>query len=232
VFRAAVLMSAPFAGPPGFAAGRGFDLDAALAALAPPRRHYTRYYSMPEASDDLLKSPQGLPAFLRGYIHAKSGDFAGNDPHPLGAATPDAYAQLPHYYVMRRDRGMAQTIADMVPALPPAPAWLPDDDLAIYAQEYARTGFQGGLNWYRASGDPGLRLFAARQIDVPTAFIGGARDWGVFQAPGSFEAMATRGCSHFLGATLIPGAGHWVQQEAPEATVAAILAFLGKPKRA
>jgi pimeloyl-ACP methyl ester carboxylesterase len=233
VFAAVVLMSAPFAGPPGFsgaatrpASAGGFD--AALAGLEPPRRHYTHWFGLPHANADMLGAPQGLTAFLRGYMHVKSGDFAGNRPFPLGAATPEAFARLPHYYVMDRTQGMAETVAETMPTVAEIAAcrWLPERDLVVYAAEFGRTGFQGGLNWYRMAADPGLRLFAGRTIDVPAAFIAGDRDWGVRQSPGAFEAMSARACTRFRGSELIPGAGHWVQQEAPEATAAAILRFL------
>jgi pimeloyl-ACP methyl ester carboxylesterase len=232
VFQKVVLMSAPFAGPPPLAIrapSAAASLDASLAALDPPRRHYTHFFATPGANADLLHAPQGLPAFLRGYFHVKGGDFADNAPVALGASSPEAFARLPAYYVMPRDKGMAQTVAMLAPAMVEAGAcrWLPEEDLAVYAAEFARTGFQGGLNWYRAAADPALRLFAGRAIDVPAAFIAGARDWGVFQSPGAFEAMAARGCARLTACELIPGAGHWVQQEAAEATAARILRFLG-----
>jgi pimeloyl-ACP methyl ester carboxylesterase len=233
VFPAVVLMSAPFAGPPGFAAhgaraASAGGFDAALAALDPPRRHYTHWFGLPHANADMMGAPQGLHAFLRGYLHVKSGDFAGNRPYALGAPTPEAFARLPHYYVMRREQGMAEAVAETTPSATEIAncRWLPETDLAVYAAEFARTGFQGGLNWYRMAADPGLRLFAGRTIDVPAAFVAGDRDWGVRQSPGAFEAMATRACTRFLGSELIPGAGHWVQQEAPEATATAILRFI------
>jgi pimeloyl-ACP methyl ester carboxylesterase len=230
VFPAVVLMSAPFAGPPALAprAGTAFDLDRALAALDPPRRHYTHFFATRGANADMRDAPQGLAAFLRAYFHVKSGDFAGNAPFPLGAPTPEAFSKLPAYYVMPRDKGMAETVAAAAPSRAAVDAcrWLADEDLAVYVSEFARTGFQGGLNWYRAVADPALRLFAGRTIDVPAAFIAGARDWGVYQSPGAFETMAERACSRFMACELIPGAGHWVQQEAPEATSSTILNFL------
>ena len=73
-----------------------------------------------------------------------------------------------------------------------------------------------------------LRLFAGRQIEVPATFIAGAADWGVFQSPGAFEAMQVRACAQFRGATLISDAGHWVQQEQPDATADALMAFLAR----
>jgi pimeloyl-ACP methyl ester carboxylesterase len=69
-------------------------------------------------------------------------------------------------------------------------------------------------------------LFSGRTIDVPATFIAGARDWGVHQTPGALEAMATQVCTQFRASELVPDAGHWVQQEAPDAVAEKILAFL------
>jgi len=227
LFGAVVLSSAPFAGPPSPSAKHhsGDELDAALAGLDPPRLHYQRYYGSAEADGDMLGAAQGLTAFLRGYFHLKSGDVAGPGPEPLTDATPQAYARLPTYYVMERGRDMAQTVADAAPDLTPVP-WLTEEDLAVYVAEYGRTGFQGGLNWYRAAADPQLRIFHGKTVDIPATFIAGARDFGVRQTPGAFEAMAASACTRLIETPLIPGAGHWVHQEAPDAVSAAILAFL------
>jgi pimeloyl-ACP methyl ester carboxylesterase len=141
-------------------------------------------------------------------------------------------AKLPDYYVMPLNQGMAEAVAPHgpSPAQIAACRWLTDPELAVYSGEFSRTGFQGGLQWYRC-GTGGisardLRLFADRKIDVPAMFIAGASDWGVYQAPGALEAMATRACSQFSGSHLIDGAGHWVQQEQPDAVVALLLRFL------
>lgn len=233
LFRRAVLMSAPFPGPPSIAPGRAGsadDLDRALAALDPPRRHYTHYFAGPEADRDMMGAPQGLGPFLRAYNHMKSGDWAANAPRPLppGAA---GLAALPDYYVMARGRTMPETVAAHDPGAP-AP-WLTEEDLAVYEAEYARTGFQGGLNWYRCVQSPAqmadLRVFSGRRIEVPSVFVAGDRDWGVHQSPGAFEAMQTRACARMAPPRLVAGAGHWVQQEAPEAVVEAILDLLRVP---
>ena len=239
VFRAVVMMSAPFAGaprlpfdtanrPPAPVAAQP-DMDAGLAALAPPRKHYQTYYTTRDANGNMWKAPQGLQAFLRSYYHAKSADWPGNHPAPLAGNTPAEFAKLPRYYVMDLAKGMAEQVAADMPTAAQIAAcqWLPDRELAVYVAEYGRTGFQGGLNSYRvgrvARLSAELSLFAGRTIDVPAAFISGKADWGVFQRAGSYEAMQRTACTRFVETRLVDGAGHWVQQEQPAAVVEGVL---------
>lgn len=248
VFRAVTLMSAPFSGPPSIPfntlneageTARGPDrIHADLAALARPRKHYQWFYSTREANADMQHAPQGMHAFLRAYYHHKSADWAGNKPYPLAGWTADEIAKLPTYYVMDRDKGMAATVAEEMPS-PEAIAacrWLPDEQLGVYSAEYARVGFQGGLQWYRCGTSgrflPELEVFSGRSIDVPSCFISGKSDWGIYQRPGAFEAMQRAACTHMLGCHLIEGAGHWVQQEQPEKVSELLIAFLRSASQA
>jgi pimeloyl-ACP methyl ester carboxylesterase len=242
VFRTVTLMSAPFSGPPQLPFDTAHkppppkpaDLDAALAALDPPRRHYQRYYSTREANANMWRAPQGVHDFLRAYYHHKSADWTANKPHPLKAQTASELAQLPTYYIMRADKGMAETVAQEMPtpAQIAANEWLPDNELAVYASEYQRNGFQGGLQWYRNRFEPRaqaqLQLYAGRTIDVPACFISGASDWGIHQVAGALEAMQTKACTDMRGCHLVEGAGHWVQQEQPQDVVRLLLEFLKK----
>jgi pimeloyl-ACP methyl ester carboxylesterase len=232
VFRSVVMVSAPFAGPPalpfdtagssGRVAAPSRDIHADLAALDPPRKHYHWYYSTREADGDMRRGPQGVHAFLRAYYHHKSADWKRNKPFRLESWTAGELAKLPTYYVMERDKGMAETVAPEMPSAAAIAAcqWLPEDELRVYSTEFGRTGFQGGLNWYRCrtSGryNAELEIFSGRTIDVPSCFIAGASDWGVYQKPGDFEAMQSSACTRMLGCHLVEGAGHWVQQERPE----------------
>jgi pimeloyl-ACP methyl ester carboxylesterase len=139
---------------------------------------------------------------------------------------------MPTYYIMENDKTMAETVAPYMPSAEQIAAcrWLPEDELRVYSDEYRRTGFQGGLQWYRcATGAQfanDLRTFAGRTIDVPSMFIAGSSDWGVYQKPGEFERMQNQVCTRMLGCHLIDGAGHWVQQEQPEQVCELLLAFL------
>ncbi|MGA7983783.1 MAG: alpha/beta hydrolase [Burkholderiales bacterium] len=221
VFRSVVLMSAPFGGP----ATR--DIGAELAALPRPRKHYQWYYSMCEANGDMWRCAQGVPAFLRAYFHMKSADWPGNKPFRLASWSAAELAKMPAYYIMDLDRTMAETVAPEMPST--AAAWLTEDELAVYSAEYARTGFQGGLQWYRCRTEgrnSDLAPFAARTIDVPSMFIAGASDWGIYQVPGALEAMQQNACTRMRGCHLLEGAGHWAQQERPEEVVRLLLEFL------
>lgn len=229
MFRSVVLMSAPFAGPPpATLPPAASDVHADLAALAAPRKHYQWYYSTREADADMRDCSQGINDFLRAYYHHKSADWAGNRPHALGEWSAAELAKLPTYYVMELGKTMAETVAPEMPE--GACAWLSDDELEVYASAFARTGFQGGLNWYRCvtggAFTAEMRRFADHTIDVPSCFIAGKSDWGVYQKPGDFERMRSHACSNMLGCHLVDGAGHWVQQEQPEAVSGLLVDFL------
>jgi len=246
VFRSVVLMSAPFAGPPPLpfntanevpqtAAAAGpsaASIHDELAALKRPRKHYQWYYSTREADDNMRNCPQGVHAFLRAYYHHKSADWKQNKPFPLKSWTAGELAKLPTYYVMELDKGMAETVAPEMPSASEIAAckWLLDDELSVYSAEFGRTGFQGGLQWYRCATSgkytAELQTFSGRTIDVPSCFIAGKSDWGTYQRPGDFERMQNSACTQMLGCHLVDGAGHWVQQEQPEEVSRLLIGFL------
>jgi len=244
VFRSVALMSAPFAGPPSVpfdtansaassSSGKpGSDIHADLAALPRPRKHYHWYYSTREADSNMRNCPQGVHAFLRAYYHYKSADWKENRPFRLASWSAGELAKMPTYYIMDLDKGMAESVAPEMPSASAIAAceWLPEDELHVYSSEYGRLGFQGGLQWYRCRTtgkfNAELEVFSGRTIDVPSCFIGGNSDWGVFQRPGDLEDMQTKACTRMLGTHLVEGAGHWVQQEQPEKVSALLLEFL------
>jgi pimeloyl-ACP methyl ester carboxylesterase len=242
-------MSAPFAGAPALplaaadgtpsapAAGAlGAVPNDALAALARPRKHYQWYYTTREADANMRACPQGVHAFLRAYYHMKSADWTQNRPSPLRSWAAEEFARMPTYYVMDLAQGMAETVAVEMPS-PEAIAacrWLPEEALRVYSDAFARTGFQGGLNWYRCAIDPHyvaeLQIYAGRAIDVPSVFIAGTADWGPLQKPGHLQAMRDEGCTRMLDCHFVEGAGHWVQQEQPQATARLLLDFLARAR--
>ncbi|WP_072391663.1 alpha/beta hydrolase [Hyphomicrobium sp. CS1BSMeth3] len=234
-FRTMILMSAPFAGPPTIASGpgsKGPSIHETLAALSRPRKHYQAYYCTREANPNMHGGAQGVHAFLRAYFHHKSADWKTNKPCRLAGWTADELAKMPTYYIMDLTDGMAETVAKEMPseAEIAACAWMPEAEMRVFSNEYGRTTFQGGLNWYRARIEPRLlpelELLSGRTIDTPSCFIAGRSDWGIYQVPGAIERMQNEACTRMSAVHLIEGAGHWVQQERPTETARHILAFL------
>ena len=109
------------------------------------------------------------------------------------------------------------------------PAWLTEADLDFYAGEFARTGFRGGLNWYRNI-DRNWELlapFAGAKISVPALYIAGDRDLVVAfrnmdKTIGNLAEQAPR----LRGTIMLPGCGHWTQQERAAEVNTAIIDFL------
>jgi len=243
VFRSVVLMCAPFAGPPSLpfntandeaqeAASCDTSIHERMAAVPRPRKHYQWYYSTRDANENMWHCPQGVHDFLRAYYHFKSADWKQNKPFRLQSWSATELAKLPTYYIMDLDKGMAETVTPEMPSGSEIAncRWLPDEELRVYSTEYTRTGFQGGLQAYRVATDSkyssDLRSFSGHTIDVPSCFISGASDWGIYQIPGALEKMRESACTNMLGVHLVNGAGHWVQQEQPEKVSSLLIAFL------
>jgi pimeloyl-ACP methyl ester carboxylesterase len=103
--------------------------------------------------------------------------------------------------------------------------WLSQEELEVYVESFSRTGFTGGLNWYRNI-DRNWELtepFAERRVEQPSMFLTGELD----RVRSFMPAEAMNGWVTDLRLNIVvPNAGHWVQQQAPETVNAALLAFL------
>ena len=124
----------------------------------------------------------------------------------------------------RRDAKMLDGLVDP----DPFPAWASDEDLQVYADAMHEGGWTGPLNRYRAQPIDAEELGSLPDPNVkqPATFIGGALDMVRYFVEGvdtyDFAAMA---CDDYRGTTLVEGAGHWVQQEAPDAVNTALSRF-------
>ncbi|SFS74742.1 alpha/beta fold hydrolase [Saccharopolyspora flava] len=114
---------------------------------------------------------------------------------------------------------------DRFPEMTELPAWLSQDELDFYIGEFTRTGFTGGLNWYRNFDRNWERTpqLAGAKVEVPSFFIAGTADPVIVMTPPSVQDSWR---SDNRGDVFVEGAGHWVQQEAPEEVNAALLGFL------
>jgi epoxide hydrolase A/B len=133
-------------------------------------------------------------------------------------ADPGAFLRL----FLRR---ASADVFDGTAEVPPLPEWISEEEFAVYETEFCRTGFTGGLNWYRNL-DRNWELTAesaGRTIDVPTMFLAGERDPILsFISVGPMRAQV----SDLREFTLVPGAGHWIQQDRPAESNETLLRFL------
>jgi pimeloyl-ACP methyl ester carboxylesterase len=113
---------------------------------------------------------------------------------------------------------------ERLPAADGPPAWLSQSELDHYIAEFTRTGFTGGINWYRNL-DRNWALterVAEVTIAMPSLFIGGQLDPVLMMTPPDSTV-------HLLpdhrGTVIVDGAGHWVQQEKPDEVNAALIGF-------
>jgi pimeloyl-ACP methyl ester carboxylesterase len=112
---------------------------------------------------------------------------------------------------------------------PPLPAWLTPADVDFYAGEFTRIGFRGGLNWYRNI-DRNWELlapFAGACVTVPALYIAGERDL-VLAFPGMDQLIPNLASfvPQLRRTILLPGCGHWTQQERAPEVSAAMIDFL------
>ncbi|CAB5511521.1 alpha/beta fold hydrolase [Achromobacter anxifer] len=174
---------------------------------------YTHYFNEPGVAESEFE--RDISATLRAIYFAASGDAGPRD----DPRTPNPF-------------GMVATGLGLLHSLPvpqTLPAWLTPSDLAAFVQSYTTSGFRGGLNYYRNL-DRNWALQGAlegKRVEVPALYLVGERDTGL-AIPGMaqiIEAMPAL-VPQLRAAEVIPGAGHWLQQEAPEAVNKALVDFL------
>jgi pimeloyl-ACP methyl ester carboxylesterase len=166
---------------------------------------YILYFQEPGVADaDLAADPaETMTRMLAGLTLSGGGEV-----DVAGLANPDG-------------RGFV----DRLPRSEGLPRWLSRAELDHYTAEFTRTGFTGGINWYRnfdRNWETTPELDGAH-VTVPSAFITGAADPVNLMSPAGI--MDGHALDH-RGNTFVEGAGHWVQQEAPDAVNAALLSFL------
>ena len=149
VFKSVILMSSPFRGAPESLPFNTVNVPAPatpavrihedLARLTPPRKYYMKYYTQPEANDNIWHPKQGLHAFLRAYYHMKSADWVANKPFPLTALIASEWEKLPRYYVMDLDKDMAESVAPEMPSAQEIAAchWLTEAELSVYRRVWS-----------------------------------------------------------------------------------------------
>jgi len=201
-FRAVVALSVPYT-PRG-----GLRPTEALARAAGDRFMYMLYFQAAGVAEAELE--RDVRGSVRRVLYSISGDAPavpgwGVVPKPKGAAFLDGLIDPERL-----------------------PAWLAEADVDFYAGEFERTGFRGGLNWYRNL-DRTWELMAAyrgARVTRPALFVAGDRDPVIVRMPGALAAMRET-VPLLRKVVLLPGCGHWTQQERPAEVNGELLPFLG-----
>ncbi|MVU81172.1 alpha/beta fold hydrolase [Nocardia sp. ET3-3] len=177
-----------------------------LRAWARDRLNWMLYFQEPVADSDLSAD---VARTLRLMLYGLSGDAGELGVRLLTTLPADA------------------VLLDEIPEPPGPLPWLSDADLSYYVSEYQRTGFRGGLNRYRNADRDWHRLptLGTGVLPQPTLFAGGAYDTAV--RFNDLSAMRTL-VPNLHEPMVIPGCGHWIQQERPDEINEAVLAFLDK----
>jgi pimeloyl-ACP methyl ester carboxylesterase len=200
LFPAVCAMSVPYA-PPGYV-----DVLSALEKLG-INDFYLQYFQKPGVPEAELQ--QDIRGALRRVYYTAGGEFTEKG---------KGFARL--------GEGTLLTNTVDPPSLPP---WLSEADLDYYAKEFSRTGFRGGLNWYRnlrrnwELGGP----WRGQPIRQPSLFIAGSRD-GVLRFPAAQAQLDAfpKTLPGLRGSHILEGAGHWVQQERPREVNRMLIEFL------
>jgi pimeloyl-ACP methyl ester carboxylesterase len=202
--RAVVGMSVPHLGHP------ARPMIETFRALFRGRFFYQIYFQEPGVAERELE--EDIPATLRKTYYGASGNVTGSEEAFLSGKGPEA------------------KFLDGMVDPDPLPSWLTERDIEYYASQFRVSGFRGPLNRYRNSERDFRELpELAAKISQPALFIAGEKDPVLRFVPGRNLMEIVDGYYDDLrGKFLIPGVGHWVQQEAPEAVNKHLLKFLAE----
>jgi pimeloyl-ACP methyl ester carboxylesterase len=206
-FRAVIGLSVPYR-------PRGSTRPTSAMPQTDAALYYQLYFQTPGVAEAELE--RDVRASIRRLVYSLSGDAPG------GASTmadPATVGMIP-----RAGGVLSRTVNPEV--LPP---WFTEADLDLYTREFTRTGFRGGLNYYR-NFDRNWELlapFAGARVGVPALYMVGDRDLVAhFRGMDQLVPNLRRFVPELRNTVILPGCGHWTQQERPQEVNAAILAFL------
>jgi pimeloyl-ACP methyl ester carboxylesterase len=195
---------------------------------------------MPVRPTDMMKAMAGDRFFYMLYFQEPGpaeAELEADVRTTLRRILFSASGSVPADHAFRTDLPRSAGFLDAMIEPEKLPEWLPEADLDVYVEAFRRTGFRGGLNWYRNL-DRNWELMApwvGAKVSVPALFVGGARDLVVTGPPGGPGNPMMTAMPSFVpdlrGTVLVEGAGHWNQQEKPEETNRALLEFLASLDR-
>jgi pimeloyl-ACP methyl ester carboxylesterase len=210
MFRGVAALSVPWIPPIG-ALPEGITMNGLMAQAAGDDRDYYRlYFQEPGKAEADLEAD--VERTIRGVLYTISGDAISD-----GALEQGWDGFFP--------AGESVTDQLVVPAT--LPGWLTEEDVAFYVSEISRTGFRGGLNWYRnINALPAcLAPWVGSTIRQPSFYMGGSTDLIAGNTPAAIE-LTRSSLADLRHLEILEGAGHWLQQERPDEVNSALVAFL------
>ena len=204
-FRAVIGLSVPFR-------PRGPTRPTSVMPQTGDALFYQLYFQTPGVAEAELERDPRIT--LRSTLYSGSGDARRE-----GAKPSDPIGMLP------RSGGFLTRMIN--PAV--LPHWITESDVDFYVGEFTRTGFRGGLNWYRNI-DRNWELlapFARAQVTVPALYVVGDRDLVLyFRGMDQLVPNLSKYVPQLRNTIILPGCGHWTQQERPGEVNAAMIDFL------
>jgi pimeloyl-ACP methyl ester carboxylesterase len=174
---------------------------------------YQEYFQAPGVAE--AEYELDIRTSVRSGLYALSGEFAA----VRVASNADSVGMVP------RKGGLLARLIDP-PSLPP---WISAGEVDVYVEKFSRSGYGGGLNWYRniARNAELLAAFDGLKIAVPALYIAGERDLVLaFRGMDSVIASLKQRVPRLQQTIMLPGCGHWTQQERPEEVSSALIGFL------
>jgi pimeloyl-ACP methyl ester carboxylesterase len=205
VFRGVVGLSVPFV-------RRGVGFNTAMMPRTDTSQFYMLYFQEPGLAEaEFERDPR---ATHRALLFGGSGDAPQR---PSGGSPDSAPGMVPRGGGFLSRRAAPERL----------PAWLTEEDIDYYAAEFARTGFRGGLNRYRNIDRDWelLAPFDGLKVAVPALYVAGDRDSVVAFAGAAIKNMPTF-VPDLRDTIMLPGCGHWTQQERPAEVNAVLIRFL------
>lgn len=210
VVRAVACLSVPYMAPTGGLPDGITVNDLMRMGAGEGRDYYRCFFQEPGVAEADLE--RDVRRSMLGALYTLSGDAVAN-----GAL------EAPHDGSFPADRSFVDSLV-----VPDAlPGWLSTADLDVYVEEIERSGFRGGLNWYRNIDriPDALAPWVGATIEQPSMYLGGDLDLIAGNTPDMIDAM-NASLPDLRHCELLEGAGHWLQQERPDEVNTALIEFL------
>ena len=208
VFRAVISLSVPYTPPT--VLPDGLDLNEVMKMSAGDKEYYRLYFQEPGVAEVDLEAD--IRKTMLGFLYTISGDIVRDGLHVQGWAG---------YFPK------GETVADQLIVPEALPSWLSQDDLQFYIDQFKKTGFRGGLNWYRNIKriTSALAPYVGKDLDQPSLYLYGEHDMIAGNTAEAIEALPAN-LKNLKGLHKFSGAGHWLQQERAEEVSEKIIEFL------